>query len=171
MEHVFHMGLHSFAPHRIDNYGPSPLPDKYAITVDFIPHKTRWDPNPDLDGYTPHYRDIISFCLAVDVPDELGIVHDFSDAMIRKGHKTTDGNGEYCYIIAPQLSWNIMPGQSTDSLLNDAIKQISSLRAVNLAYPDNGERKVIPLSVTNWWVAHGSFPIEDKYKYDARHQA
>ncbi len=170
MEHVFHMELHSFAPYRTDNYGPSPLPDKYAITVDYIPHKTRWEDNPDLGGHTPHEREIVSFCLAVDIPDELGITHTSFDDMIRKGHKTTDGSGEYCYIIAPQLSWNITLGQNTDVLLEDAIKQISSLRTVELTYPENGKRKVIPLSVTNWWVTHGSFPIEDKYKYDARHQ-
>lgn len=165
MEHEFIVELSSYAPHRTDNFAPPPLPDKYAITIS----PPRYEENPALDDREPHYRDIISFCLAVDVPDDLGITHGFTNSLIREGHQTTDGSKDHCYIVAPRLVWGLTPGQSTDDLLTDAVNQISALHTVKLSYPDNGERKVIPLSVKNWWITHGSFPIEDKYFYDARH--
>lgn len=166
MEHVFVMDLCSFAPHRTDNFAPPPLPDKYAIMV--FPYQ--YEETTALDGREPHYRDIISFRMAVDVPDDLGITHGFTNSLIRKGHQTTDGSKDHCYILAPRLVWDLTPGQNTDDLLTDAVNQISALHTVKLSYPDNGERKVIPLSVKNWWITHGSFPIDDKYYRDARYK-
>lgn len=142
MEHVFVIDLCSYAPHRTDNFAPPPLPDKYAITIS----PPRYEENPALDDREPHYHDIISFCLAVDIPDDLGITHGFTNSLIREGHKTTDGSKDHCYIVAPRLVWDLTPGQSTDDLLTDAVNQISALHTVKLSYPDNGERKVRALT-------------------------
>lgn len=167
MEHVIYMSLNSCAPYCAKSFAPPPLPDKYVISVIYTGFD-RSERVPALDHVT-HEHDIISFCVAVDVPDALGITRDAHNALIRKGHQTSDGKGNYCYIITPTIVWDFTPGQSTDGILTDAVSQMSALRTVKLSYPDNGERKTVPLSVKNWWITGGRFSIGDEYGYYARH--
>jgi hypothetical protein len=167
MEYVFNMALNSCAPYCAKSFAPPQLPDKYAISA-FFGGLNRSERTPALNR-VEHEHDIIMFCVAVDIPDDLGISRDALNALIRKGHQTTDGKGNYCYIITPMLAWDFTPGQSTDGILADAVSWMSALHTVKLSYPDNGERKTVPLSVKNWWITGGRFPIGDEYGYYARH--
>lgn len=135
MEHVFNMSLNSCAPYCAKSFAPPQLPDKYAISA-FFGGLNRSECNPALNHVT-HVHDIITFCVAVDIPDDLSIT--------------------------------LTSGQSTDGILADAVSQMSALHTVKLSYPDNGERKTVPLSVKNWWITGGRFPIGDEYGYYARH--
>ena len=115
MRYDFPMEMRAYHPARTDNYSPCPSVDKYCIEVDFMPGFRLPEPNASLVGRTRReHAGFITFCLSVDIPDNMGISLGELNSLQRKGHYTKDGSGEYCLIVAPTLVWDIVDRQSTD---------------------------------------------------------
>lgn len=169
MRYDFLMEMRAYHPARTDNYSPCPCVDKYCIAVNFMPGLSRPEPNAELDGRMPRdFSGFITFGLSVDIPDDLGIEIVSRKWMLRKGHRTSDGSGSYCLIVAPQLVWDIPRHKTTDDILADAEAHIKTLKTVNLSYPDGHVRKTIPLAITNWWVIGANFPVDASHMFAAR---
>lgn len=169
MKHTFLMEMRAYHPARTDNYSPTPRVDKYAISVDFAPGFRRPEPNAELYGRVSRENaGFITFCLSVDIPDDMGISLGELNSLRRKGHYTEDGSADYCEIVAPTLVWDYVYHEHTDEIFAEAVAHIDALKSVKLSYPDGNERKLISLPVTNWWVTHANFPVNVTYEFAAR---
>ena len=168
MEYTFDMMLTSLK--RGGDVTPPASPTKWELAASAMPGYTDREHNAELCGMVPHENDVLCVIVSVEIPDNLGVMfNDMTRVLYRPGHRTTDGKGDRCEIIAPTFVWPVVAGQSTDALFQSVVERMNAMSTVKLSYPDRDERKVIPIPVTNWWATFAKFPVDDSWRYDARH--
>ena len=169
MEHTFDMMLMSLKCR--GDVTPPASPAKWELAASVMPGYTDREDNAELHGMIPHEHDVLCVIVSVEIPDDLGVTYnDMTRVLYRAGHRTTDGKGNLCEIIAPTFVWPVVAGQSTDALFQSVVEHMNTMSTVKLSYPDQDERKVVSIPVTNWWVTFAKFPVDNSWRYDARHK-